>query len=275
MFPRPLAQASPALRRAYRVALAAALLAWLLPLIAVALTSIRSVDDLARGNFWGWPSEIAPLQNYTTVLTTSRMGQFVLNSFAIVIPAVAGTLILSCMSGFALAKCRLPGSLLILALFIAGNLSPFQSLMIPVRELMVKLGRPPTEEEIAKTAKLPLKQVREVRQAARAVTSLDKPVGSEGDTSLGELFGDEAPHVDEEVHVSLEQEALHRAVRSLPEREQQVVKLRYGLDGDEDPKSLEEIGRRMGLTRERVRQIEAAALERLAVSREIDSLRAA
>ena len=143
------------------------------------------------------------------------------------------------------------------------------------RELTAKLERPPTEEEIAKAAKLPLKQVREVRQAARAVTSLDKPVGSEGDTSLGELFGDEAPQVDEEVHVSLEQEALHRAVRSLPEREQQVVKLRYGLDGEEDPKSLEEIGRRLGLTRERVRQIEANALERLAVNREIDSLRAA
>jgi RNA polymerase primary sigma factor len=143
------------------------------------------------------------------------------------------------------------------------------------RELTAKLERPPTEEEIAKAAKLPLKQVREVRQAARAVTSLDKPVGGEGETSFGDLFGDEAAHVDEEVQVSLEEEALHRAVRSLPEREQQVVKLRYGLDGDEDPKSLEEIGRRLGLTRERVRQIEAAALERLAVNREIDSLRAA
>jgi RNA polymerase primary sigma factor len=143
------------------------------------------------------------------------------------------------------------------------------------RELMAKLERPPTEEEIAKAAKLPLKQVREVRQAARAVTSLDKPVGTEGDASLGDLFGDEAPHVDEEVHISLAEEALRKAVRSLPTREQQVVKLRYGLDGDEDPKSLEEIGRRLGLTRERVRQIEANALERLAVNREIDSLRAA
>jgi RNA polymerase primary sigma factor len=143
------------------------------------------------------------------------------------------------------------------------------------RELTAKLERPPTEEEIAKAAKLPLKQVREVRQAARAVTSLDKPVGTQGDASLGELFGDDAPHVDEEVHISLAEEALHKAVRSLPSREQQVVKLRYGLDGDEDPKSLEEIGRRLGLTRERVRQIEANALERLAVNREIDSLRAA
>jgi RNA polymerase primary sigma factor len=143
------------------------------------------------------------------------------------------------------------------------------------RELTAKLGRPPTEAEVAKAAKLPLKKVREVQQAARAVTSLDKPVGADGDSSLGDLFGDEARHVDEEVHVSLAEEALHRAVRSLPEREQQVVKLRYGLDGDEDPKSLEEIGRRLGLTRERVRQIEAAALARLAVNREIDSLRAA
>jgi RNA polymerase primary sigma factor len=143
------------------------------------------------------------------------------------------------------------------------------------RELTAKLERPPTEEEIAKAAKLPLKQVREVRQAARAVTSLDKPVGTEGDASLGDLFGDEAPHVDEEVHISLAEEALRKAVQSLPDREQQVVKLRYGLDGDEDPKSLEEIGRRLGLTRERVRQIEANALERLAVNREIDSLRAA
>jgi RNA polymerase primary sigma factor len=143
------------------------------------------------------------------------------------------------------------------------------------RELTAKLGRPPTEDELAKAAKLPLKQVREVREAARAVTSLDKPVGGEADTALGDLFGDEAAHVDEEVHVSLAEEALHKAVRSLPDREQQVVKLRYGLDGDQDPKSLEEIGRRLGLTRERVRQIEANALERLAVNREIDSLRAA
>ena len=142
------------------------------------------------------------------------------------------------------------------------------------RELTAKLERPPTEGS---------------RQGGEAPAQAG-PRGATGGAcgheprqagrrrrrhSFGDLFGDEAPHVDEEVHVSLEEEALHRAVRSLPEREQQVVKLRYGLDGDEDPKSLEEIGRRLGLTRERVRQIEAAALERLAVNREIDSLRAA
>ena len=140
------------------------------------------------------------------------------------------------------------------------------------RELTAKLGRPPTEEEVAKKAKLPLKQVREVRQAARAVTSLDKPIGSEGDSSFGELFGDERSRFEEEVHVSLAEQALHRAVADLPEREQEVLALRYGLGGENDPKSLEEIGRRLGLTRERVRQIEANALERLALNREIEAL---
>jgi RNA polymerase primary sigma factor len=143
------------------------------------------------------------------------------------------------------------------------------------RELTAKLAREPTEEEIAKAAKLPLKQVREVRQAARAVTSLDKPVGSDSEATFGDLFAGETGAVDEEVTVSLTEEALRIAVASLPDRERQVVKLRYGLDGDEDPKSLEEIGRRLGLTRERVRQIEANALERLAVNREIEALRAA
>jgi RNA polymerase primary sigma factor len=143
------------------------------------------------------------------------------------------------------------------------------------RELQVKLGRAPTEAEIAKQAKLPLKQVREVREAARAVTSLDRPVGEEGDTSFGDLVAGQDAQPEERLHVSLEQEALRRAVASLPEREQEVVKLRYGLNGDTDPKSLEEIGRRLGLTRERVRQLEAEALARLSVNREIESLRAA
>ena len=143
------------------------------------------------------------------------------------------------------------------------------------RDLTTKLGRPPTEQEVAKAAKLPLKQVREVRQAARAVTSLDKPIGAEGNATFGDLFKDERSDFEEEVEVSLEQETLHRAVEKLPEREREVLRLRYGLDGAEEPKSLEEIGRRLGLTRERVRQIEATALERLAVNREIEALRTA
>src|SRR5438045_3821066 len=140
------------------------------------------------------------------------------------------------------------------------------------RELVAELERPPSDEEISKRSKLPLKQVREVRQAARAVASLDRPVGEEGDASLIDIMAGTAPRTDEQVEVSLAEEALDRAVEELPDREKEVVKLRYGLNGDQDPKSLEEIGRRMGITRERVRQIESTALERLALRRELEAL---
>jgi RNA polymerase primary sigma factor len=140
------------------------------------------------------------------------------------------------------------------------------------RELATALGRQPTEQEIAKRAKLPLNQVREVRQAARAVTSLDKPIGSENEGSYGELVAADQETPEEEVTYSLQEKALRRAVAELPEREREIVKLRYGLNGDEDPKSLDAIGRKLGLTRERVRQIEATALERLAVNRELDAI---
>jgi RNA polymerase primary sigma factor len=143
------------------------------------------------------------------------------------------------------------------------------------RELAAKLGRVPTDEEVAEAAKLPLKQVREVKEAARAVTSLDRPVGEQGDASYGDLVAGDEPGPEETLSVSLEEDTLRRAIESLPEREQEVVKLRYGLNGDADPKTLEEVGRRLGLTRERVRQVEADALSRLAVNREIEALRAA
>jgi RNA polymerase primary sigma factor len=143
------------------------------------------------------------------------------------------------------------------------------------RELVARLERAPTDEEVAKKAGLPLAQVREVKRAARAVTSLDRPIGEDAGSSYGDLFAAEQPGVDEELDVSLRQEALHRALAQLPEREREVLKLRYGLDGDPDPMSLEAIGRRLGLTRERVRQIEAEALNLLAMEREISALRAA
>jgi RNA polymerase primary sigma factor len=143
------------------------------------------------------------------------------------------------------------------------------------RELTVRLERQPTDEELAEATKLRVDQVREVREAARAVTSLDRPVGEGEGTAFGELVAGKSESPEQDVSVSLEQETLRRAVAELPERERDVVKLRYGLNGDRDPKSLEEIGRVLGLTRERVRQIESEALERLAVRREIEALRAA
>ena len=143
------------------------------------------------------------------------------------------------------------------------------------RELVAELERQPTDEEIAKRAKLPVKQVREVQKAARAVTSLDKPLGDDSDSSIGDIVATSDDDVEEELHVGLTEETLKRAVSALPEREQDVVKLRYGMNGDQEPKSLDEIGRRLGLTRERVRQIEAQALRRLAVNREVEAIRSA
>jgi RNA polymerase primary sigma factor len=140
------------------------------------------------------------------------------------------------------------------------------------RKLLSELERTPTDEEIARESKLPLKQVREVRHAARAVTSLDKPIGAESDASLGDIVAVTEGGPEQEVHVSLEHDALRRAVDELPKREQEVVKMRFGLNGDPDPKSLEQIGRHLGLTRERVRQIEREALNLLAMNREIDAV---
>jgi RNA polymerase primary sigma factor len=140
------------------------------------------------------------------------------------------------------------------------------------RKLMTKLERDPTDDEIAAEAKLSLKHVQEVRAAARAVTSLDKPIGTEGDSSFGDLIAGESAEPSEEVHVSFAETAVRSAVETLPERERAVVKLRYGMNGDRDPQSLEQIGRELGLTRERVRQIEAQALKRLAERREVAAL---
>jgi RNA polymerase primary sigma factor len=140
------------------------------------------------------------------------------------------------------------------------------------RELVLKLERAPTDEEVAAVAKLNVKHVRETRAAARTVASLDKTIGDDSDTAFGDLVAQEAGNVEEEVVVALGDDALHRAIATLPPREQEVIKLRYGFDGDQDPKSLEQIGRILGITRERVRQIETQALGRLAEQRELAAL---
>jgi RNA polymerase primary sigma factor len=139
------------------------------------------------------------------------------------------------------------------------------------RELQARLGREPTDEEIAEETELPLDQIDEARDTVRAITSLDRPVGEEGETALGDLLPSEEPEPSEEVDVSLRQEALRSALQHLPERERNVVKLRYGINGD-DPTPLRETGRRLGLSPERVRQIEGQALKRLAMTRELEGL---
>ncbi len=143
------------------------------------------------------------------------------------------------------------------------------------RELTRQLERAPTDDEVAKKAGLNLKHVMEVRHAARTVASLDKPIGTDGDTQFGDLVAHDARDVEEEVVVGLGEDALRRAIEELPDREKTIIKLRYGMDGDPDPKSLEQIGRQLGITRERVRQIELQALQRLAGQREIAALSSA
>jgi RNA polymerase primary sigma factor len=143
------------------------------------------------------------------------------------------------------------------------------------RELLATLERPPTDEEVAERAKLPLKQVQEVRVAARAVASLDRPVGDDDSMSFGDLFASQDAQPDEQVEVQLTEQALYSAIADLSEREQRILRLRYGLDGNAEPKSLEEIGRILGITRERVRQLEAEALRRLAERRELAAIKAA
>ena len=139
------------------------------------------------------------------------------------------------------------------------------------RNLWTQLGREPSLEEIAEEASLPIQQAREVRAAARAATSLDQPVGDQEDAVLGDFVAGEGPLPDEQVELSLRSQALAQALALLSERERQVIVLRYGL-ADHEPKTLEEIGRRLSLTRERVRQIEVEALRRLAKLREIESV---
>jgi RNA polymerase primary sigma factor len=136
------------------------------------------------------------------------------------------------------------------------------------RTLWTQLGREPSLEEIADEASLPIQQAREVKAAARASTSLDQPVGEQEDAVFGDFVAGDGPLPEEEVEVSLRSEALAEALAALSERERQVLILRYGLAGSE-PKTLEEIGRRLGLTRERVRQIEVETLRRLAALHEM------
>ncbi len=139
------------------------------------------------------------------------------------------------------------------------------------RTLWTQLGREPTLDEIAEEASLPIQQALEVRAAARASTSLDQPVGEAEDAVFGDFVAGDGPLPEEEVEVSLRSQALRAALEALTDRERQVVVLRYGL-ADSEPKTLEEIGRRLGLTRERVRQIELDSLKRLAGLREMESV---
>ncbi len=139
MFPTPIQRTSPWIQRSYTWLLPVALIIWLLPLIGIAVTSIRPASDLAAGNYFGWPSSFAGVENYMSVFQKSNIGYYILNSFKVTIPTVIGAVALSCLTGYALAVYRFKGNLLVFFMFVAGNFVPFQILAIPVRNLTLDL----------------------------------------------------------------------------------------------------------------------------------------
>ena len=129
------------------------------------------------------------------------------------------------------------------------------------------LGREPTDAEIAEVVGIEVDQLTELREAGRVVASLEKPLGEDGDSDLGDIVAT-TESFEEQLIVSLEEEALHKAVSMLPEAHQAVVRLRYGLDGGK-PAGLTEVARRLRMGPKRVQRLEAESLQRLATSREL------
>ncbi|MCI7534427.1 MAG: RNA polymerase sigma factor RpoD, partial [Treponema porcinum] len=141
------------------------------------------------------------------------------------------------------------------------------------RQLMQKLGREPTDEEIAQQLGWPLARVKQVKNVAREPISLETPIGEEEDSSLGDFIEDkEVENPATQTAYTLLQEQLREVLSTLPPREQEVLKMRFGLD-DGYSLTLEEVGLYFNVTRERIRQIEAKALRRLRHPRRANGLR--
>ncbi|AUQ57659.1 carbohydrate ABC transporter permease [Phaeobacter inhibens] len=140
MFPKPIQNSARAWQTTYQALVPAALVMWLLPLIAVAIFSIKPEADFTTGNYWGVPSSFEGLSNYGRVFFGSDMPRYLLNSVLITVPTVIGAVALSCMTGFALGVYKFRGNLLLFFMFVAGNFVPFQILMVPVRDLTLDMG---------------------------------------------------------------------------------------------------------------------------------------
>jgi multiple sugar transport system permease protein len=140
MFPTPIEKSSRSWQITYQSLLPLALIAWLLPLIAVAVFSMKPAVDFTTGNYWGLPSQFSMFENYGKVFFESDMPKYLRNSVLITIPTVIGAVALSAMTGFALGVYKFKGNLLIFFMFIAGNFVPFQILMVPVRDLTLSMG---------------------------------------------------------------------------------------------------------------------------------------
>ncbi len=143
------------------------------------------------------------------------------------------------------------------------------------RDLATKLGRVPTLDELATAVNLEPRQIEELRDVARKVTSLERPLGTEGDSELGDLMPGREPAPEEEVEVALREQAVREVVGQLPDREREVIQLRFGLNGERDPVSVREAARRLQIRPADVQRLERRALEELAMRREMEALREA
>jgi RNA polymerase primary sigma factor len=141
------------------------------------------------------------------------------------------------------------------------------------RQLVQRLGREPEPAEIAAELKWSVREVRDILRVAQLPVSLEKPIGDEEESELGDFVADDtAESPFESATESLQREDIQRALDALPERERQVIELRFGLRGHE-PLTLEEVGRAFGVTRERIRQIETNTLKKLKQLPEAQRLR--
>ena len=141
-------------------------------------------------------------------------------------------------------------------------------------ELSVKLSREPTDEEIAAVAEIPVDEVSELRELSRGLASLDQPVSEDGETAFGDLLASDRPEPVEEVSTTEREQRVNDIVEQLPESERNVIKLRFGLAGEE-PLTLKQTGTELGLSIERTRQLEEQGLRRMARIPELEGLREA
>lgn len=135
MFPAPIEKSSAATQTAYKLFLPLALLLWLLPLIAIFLTSIRPAVDINTGNVFGIPSEFNLIENYSAVFAQTDAWRYMVNTLIITLPTMVISVGLACLTGYALAIYKFKSALPIFFIFVAGNFVPFQILMLPVIDL--------------------------------------------------------------------------------------------------------------------------------------------
>jgi RNA polymerase primary sigma factor len=141
-------------------------------------------------------------------------------------------------------------------------------------DLNTRLGREPTDEEIAAVAELPVEEVAELRELSRGLASLDQPIGEDGETAFGDLLPSDTPEPEQQVADADRDSRVNEVVSQLPEPERNVIRLRFGLEGQE-PLTIKQTGSELGISLAKARELEEQGLRRLAGSQQLEELRRA